>query len=301
MMFERHELRRGTEGYPVSLAESPRPPKVLYVAGDPAAIDCGLAVIGARRATPYGLECARMLAGWAAAQGVTIISGAAHGCDQAAQQAAVDAGGRSIAVLGCGADVDYPPSSRSLLAALRSAGAVVSEVPWGRDPVRHAFPARNRIIAALSRAILVVEAAIPSGTFSTVEHAANAGREVWVVPGSIFAPESRGPNALLSEGAKPITDVSDLAEALRQVHLLGTGASCPSLLVDAADPVLRALIANPMRPDDVARHLALDVVDVARRISRLEAAALVTRYPDGRYGKARRKEVPEARLNTGTR
>jgi DNA processing protein len=282
---ERHELALGEPGYPAGLAMSPRPPKVLYVAGPLEALRQGLAVVGARRATPYGLHAARQFAGWAAAHGVTIVSGAACGCDQSAQQAAVDAGGSSVAVLGCGADVDYPSSSRSLLERLRMHGAVVSELPWGTPPTRGAFPARNRLIAALSQAVLVVEAGLPSGTFSTAEHAAAASRDVWAVPGSIFAPESRGANRLIADGAQAITDVTDLAEALRIVDLLPDGpVTAPDLVIDAADPLLRALIADPMRPDDVARELALDIVEVVRRIGRLEAAGLVSRRADGRYG-----------------
>lgn len=290
--FERHELRLGAPDYPRRLVESPRPPRVLYVAGDPERLVPGLAVIGARRATPYGLRCARMLAGWAAGEGVTIVSGAACGCDQAAQLAAVEAGGSSVAVLGCGADVDYPRSSRELLAHLRSHCAVVSELPWGHDPLRQAFPARNRLIAALSEAVLIVEAGMPSGTFSTAEHAFDAGREVFAVPGSVFAPECRGSNQLLRDGAAAIRDVSDLAQELRACGLLTDAVSPADPAVQAGDPLARALVANPMRPDDVARELALDIIVVLRRISALEAAGLVARYPDGRYGLAKGGDAP---------
>ncbi|HEY3318643.1 MAG TPA: DNA-processing protein DprA [Coriobacteriia bacterium] len=286
--FETHELRLGEEGYPAPLETAMRPPEVLYVAGDPGLLDYGLAVVGARRATPYGITCARRFAGWAAEQGVTIVSGAAHGCDNAAQQAAVDVGGTSIAVLGCGADLDYPPSSSKLLAHLRQHGAVISEVPWGRDPTRYAFPERNRLIAGLSRAVLIVEAALPSGTFSTARHAEDAGRDVWAVPGSVLAPECRGPNRLIAQGATPITDVSELSKALELVGLLAGDRPTPSMIVDTTDPVARALVADPMRPDDVARELDLDIVDVARRIARLESAGVLRRYRDGRYGPAER-------------
>jgi DNA processing protein len=283
--FERTELHRGDEGYPPFLELCPRPPEVLYVAGDPIRLRLGFAVVGARRATPYGLTCARRFAGWAASQGVTIVSGAAYGCDQAAQSAAIEAGGVSVAVLGCGADVDYPRSSSPLLEHLRRDGAVVSELPWGSPPSRWAFPERNRLIAALSAAVLVVEAGLPSGTFSTAEHAADASREVWAVPGSVFAPECRGANRLIAQGSLAITDVSELAAALRGCGLLeGSVPETSSLVVTAEDPLARALVANAMRPDDAARELSLDIVDVMRRIARLEASGIVTRYRDGRYG-----------------
>lgn len=282
--YERHELRLGDEGYPECLAASPRPPELLYVAGDPAALTLGLGVVGSRRATPYGLACATTFAGWAAGHGVTVVSGAAFGCDQAAQRAALDADGATVAVLGCGADVDYPRGASTLLRTLRHGSAVVSELPWETPPLRWAFPERNRIIAALSAAVLVVEAGLPSGTFSTADHALDAGREVFAVPGSVFAPECRGPNRLIRQGATAITDVSELAQGLRTLGLLDHATTTAPLAVDARDPVARALLADPGRPDDVARALGLDIVDAVRRIARLEASGLVRRYPDGRYG-----------------
>lgn len=293
----RAELHLGEDEYPLPLLESPRPPKTLCVAGDVSLLGYGLAIVGARRATPYGLACARLFAGWAAQHGVTIVSGAARGCDQAAQRAAVEAGGRSVAVLGCGADVDYPASASDLLAHLRVHGAVVSELPWGTQPLRRAFPARNRLIAAFARAVLVVEAGLPSGTFSTAEHALDASREVWVVPGSIFAPECRGPNRLLAQGATPITDVSELSAALHAAGLLeDASATVPSLLVDAADPLAHAIVANPMRPDDLAHTLGLDIVDIMRRIAALEAEGFCKRLPDGRYAAIKREAPAERRV-----
>jgi DNA processing protein len=285
--YERHELRPDDPRYPVCLAVSPRPPEVLYVAGDPDALVTGLGVIGARKATPYGLRCAEIFAGWAARRGLTIVSGAAIGCDQAAQRAALAAEGSTVAVLGCGADVDYPSGAARMLAEIRERGAVVSEMPWGAAPARWAFPNRNRIIAALSAAVLVVEAGLPSGTFSTADHALDAGRDVLAVPGSIFAPESRGANRLIRQGASPITDVSDLADALRSCGLLDAASgpeSASPIVIERNDAVARALTANPARPDDLARDLGLDIVDVMRRIARLEAEGAAHRYPDGRYG-----------------
>jgi DNA processing protein len=239
----------------------------------------GLAVIGARRATPYGIKASSMFAGWAAGAGLPVISGAAMGCDQAAHRAALDAQGVTVAVLGCGADLDYPARAASLLSTIRSSGAVVSELPWGTRPRRWTFARRNRIIAGLSRAVLVVEAALPSGTFSTADAALAAGRDVLAVPGSIFASECRGPNRLIRQGATPISDVSDLSLEL------GVTAG-DSLPCDAGppDPILRAVLADPSRPDDIALALGTDVVTVARQLSRLERLGLVARYRDGRYG-----------------
>ncbi len=287
------EWRRDTPGYPDCLSVSPQPPDTLYGIGRADTVRPGLAIVGSRRATPYGLACARVFAMWAAQTGIVVVSGAAAGCDQAAQRAAVAAGGASVAVLGCGADVDYPASASDLLAALRQDGAVVSELPWGTHPARHAFVRRNRLIAALSGAVLVVEAGLPSGTFTTADFALAAGRDVLAVPGSVFADGSRGTNRLIRQGATPITDVSELAEALGPcgAGLLDrtrleprSGTLARSNVAD--EPLVRALLADPMRPDDVARALGRDVVSIVREIGDLESKGIIARYPDGRYGPA---------------
>jgi DNA processing protein len=290
------ELRRGDAGYPSCLEDSLRPPAVLYGYGDLSGLVPGLAVIGARRATPYGLAAAREFAGWASGEGVTIVSGAAVGCDQAAHRAAIDAGGRTVAVMGCGADVDYPRGARDLLATLRRDHAVVAELPWGMQPSRNTFPARNRIISALSSAILVVEAAPRSGTFSTAEAALKSGRDVLIVPGSIYSDTSRGCMRLFGEGATPIIDVTDLGAALHSCDLWDGPAplerlahGVPGGMTPVVRRVLEALLADAMRPDDAARALSLDIVTLARVVSALEAQGLVARYPDGRYGPTGRR------------
>jgi len=274
----RFELRIGDSGYPSLLAETPDPPGVLYGVGNPATLQPGLAVVGARKATPYGLRCAREFATWAAEHGVTIISGAAIGCDSEAQRATIECGGSSVSVLGCGPDIDYPVRSKAILAEMRSRFAVVSELPFGHPPARWAFVRRNRIIAGLARAVLVVEAGLPSGTFSTADAALDGGRDVLAVPGSIFSAESRGSNRLIRQGAQIITDVSELAQALGLEGMEAQASSGPP------DESLRTLTAEPMRPDDFARRLGLDIVCAARTLGALEARGLVKRYPDGRYG-----------------
>ncbi|TLM77466.1 MAG: DNA-processing protein DprA, partial [Actinobacteria bacterium] len=155
---QRWELALGEGGYPEQLLHLNCPPRRLYGIGDPTALEPGLGVVGARRATPYGIHCAREFAGWAAAAGIVVVSGAAIGCDLEAHRAALDADGITVAVLGCGADVDYPSSAANTLARIRRTGAVVSEMPWGSPAHRRAFVPRNRIIAGLSAALLVVEA-----------------------------------------------------------------------------------------------------------------------------------------------
>ena len=284
---ERFELPLGDAGYPALLAESPDPPSRLYGLGDPSLLVPGLAVIGARKATPYGLQAAQLFAGWAARAGYTIVSGGAIGCDQAAHRAALEAGSATVAVLGCGADVVYPSNAAELLVEIARTGVVVSEQPWGTPPQRWTFRTRNRIIAGLAGALLVLESGLPSGTFSTADYALAAGRDVLVVPGSIFAPECRGANRLLHQGATPICDVSELSDAL--VGVLPPPTTSPEAWTLGAnatndDPVLAALRTHHWRPDDLARTLTLDIVTVARRIGALEGAGLVVRFPDGRYG-----------------
>jgi DNA processing protein len=283
----RFEIGVGDSGYPEALRAIEDPPPVIRGIGDPAALRVGLAVVGARRATPYGLAAARLFAGWAAEAGYPIVSGAALGCDQAAHRAALAAEGITVAVLGTGADMVYPSGCASLLAAIARRGAVISELDWGHPPAKWTFRARNRIIAGLSAALLVLEANCPSGTFLTADYALASGREVLVVPGSIFAPECRGPNRLLRQGATPVCEVSDLAGILSE--LIGppsTRPDRPSSLCGSPskDAVLSALRTNPARPDDLARSLGLDIVTVARRVGALEASGLVRKYRDGRYG-----------------
>jgi DNA processing protein len=281
------ELSLGDPGYPALLAATDEPPATLRGFGDPQALGPGLAVVGARKATPYGLAAAKLFAGWAVSAGYTIVSGAAVGCDQAAHTSALAAGGVTVAVLGSGADVAYPRASGSLLHAIARTGCVVSELDWGHAPAKWTFRARNRIIAGLSAALLVLEAGCPSGTFITADRALDAGREVLVVPGSIFAPECRGPNRLLRQGATPVCEVAELADILAVVlgqarDIADSSAELYGLASD--DAVLSALRANPMRPDDVARTLGLDIVTAARRVGALEGLGVVRKYPDGRYG-----------------
>lgn len=277
--MHRYELGIDSDWYPDLLRQIGDPPKVLYCMGDPAHLRPGLAVIGARKATPYGLGATRMLAGWAASRGETIISGAAIGCDQEAHRSALAAQGSTVAVMGCGANVDYPSGAAELLGRIREVGAVVSEVPWGTKPQRWLFPRRNRLIAGLCRALLVVEASLPSGTFNTADFALDYDRTVLAVPGSIFAPECRGANRLLSQGATPVTDVTELGFALG----IDVAEQLP-LTCDPDHPLLAALLSNPMRPDDAARELAMHIVEVSRLLGRYESAGLLSRYPDGRYG-----------------
>ncbi len=212
---ERFELALEDSLFPKALKSIPHPPARLYGVGRPGALAEGLAVVGARRATPYGRGCAKRFAAAAAERGVAIISGGARGCDAVAHEAALAAGAPTVAFLGGGCNQLYPAENAGLFQRIVAAGgAVVSEHEWDFPPQPHTFRARNRLIAGLSRATLIVEAGLPSGTFSTADEALLAGREVWVVPGAITSAASKGANRLLYQGALPIVDDEAFADAL---------------------------------------------------------------------------------------
>src|SRR5881392_311792 len=196
------ELYPGDPNYPALLGAIPSPP-TLYVRGAVTVDDAlALAIVGARDATPYGVEVAERLAGELGARGVTIVSGLARGIDAAAHRAALDAGGRTLAVLGCGIDVVYPPENARLADAVAARGALVTQFPPGTAPLPYHFPTRNRTLAALALGVVVVEAAERSGSLSTAGFAADLGREVFAVPGKITSPTSAGVHKLLRDGAR---------------------------------------------------------------------------------------------------
>lgn len=289
----RHELVLGGEGFPEALANIPDPPKKLFVLGDVGALEEGLAVIGARKATPYGLSCASIFARMAAERGVVIISGGALGCDSAAHRAALDAHGRTVVFLGGGCDRLYPRRNVPLFQEIvDKGGALVSELEWTQPPLPYTFRKRNRLIAGLAKATLIVEAGVPSGTFSTADDALAANREVLAVPGSIASPASRGANHLICQGATPIVDKQTFEDAL--FSLFGCLRSQDSSEVKTSkDPIFEALRANPMSPEELlnagcGRKRGYDDASwIAIRLVELQQDGLITRYPDGRYGVAR--------------
>ncbi|MDH3391297.1 MAG: DNA-processing protein DprA [Desulfobulbaceae bacterium] len=199
--------------YPALLKNIHDPPVVLYVLGAPELLNCrGLGIVGSRAATHYGKDIAQQMAGSLSRQGFTIISGLALGIDTAAHNGALAAEGKTIAVLGCGLDIVYPPSNHNLYKRIASAGAVVSEYPLGTKPDSFRFPARNRIISGLSLGIVVVEAANRSGSLITASHALEQGREVFAVPGRIDSVKSAGTHTLLQQGAKLVHSINDIVE-----------------------------------------------------------------------------------------
>ncbi len=208
------ELYPGDPNYPALLGAIPSPP-TLYVRGAVTVDDAlALAIVGARDATPYGVEVAERLAGELGARGVTIVSGLARGIDAAAHRGALDAGGRTLAVLGCGIDVVYPPENRALARTIEAQGALVSQFARGAPALAGHFPARNRTLAGLSLGVVVVEAAERSGALITAGFAGDLGREVFAVPGRITSAMSAGTNRLIQDGAKLITCWQDVVSEL---------------------------------------------------------------------------------------
>ncbi len=266
-------VTRADGDYPPALLTLFDPPAVLFVRGrlpDPAATL--LAVVGSRHATPYGLECTRGLCVPAARAGVGVVSGLAYGIDAAAHEAALEAGGYTLAVLGGGADEEsvYPTAHRALASRIVGAGgAVLSEYLPGTASLKPHFPVRNRIIAGLCRATLVVEATEQSGSLITAKAALDAGRDVFAVPGPIASPLSSGPHALLKNGALCATSAADILEALA---LEPSAVSAPAYEpLDAEEArVWRALSASPRHVDELVDATGLPAPRVSSLLSRLE-------------------------------
>ena len=289
---------RCADGYPPALNDLADPPAVLHVAGDPAALagDDTAGVVGARQATPYGLNVARELGRGVSAAGVTVVSGLALGVDSAAHEGALasalagspDPRPPVIAVLAGGADTPYPASKRRLYAAVRSHGAVVSEMPPGFGIWRWAFVARNRIIAALSRVLVVVEAAERSGSLTTADLAGEIGRTVAAVPGRVTNRLAAGTNSLLRDGAALVRGPSDVLDLLSGV----SGRTYPPPDLAAQDTDLPDLLAALLRGVGEGRgtlaELAAgtDARTVLAGLGELEARGLVRRGFGGRYERA---------------
>lgn len=280
---------RCSDAYPVRLRDLLDPPAVVHVAGDPAVLEDAdaVAVVGARRASPYGLEVARGLGRELSAAGVPVVSGMALGVDSAAHTGALAAPGRTVTVLAGGADVPYPASKRRLYAELLARGAVLSELPPGFGAFRWCFPARNRLIAALARVTVVVEAAERSGSLITADFAADLGRPVAAVPGQVTSGLAAGSNGLLQAGAALVTGGADVLDLL---FAEGGGAArprpAPAAAAEPLEPRLRSLLDAVERGGGSLGALA-GTPEAARAalsdLTELELRGLVRREFGGRY------------------
>ena len=305
---EREALRRigvsivpiGSSLYPARLAAISSPPPVLYCRGDPGVLDRPqIAIVGSRAATRGGRERARTIAGELAQCGLVVTSGLARGIDAAAHRGALDAGGRSVAVLATGPDRIYPRSNAGLARELVEAGAVVTERAPETPPLPANFPRRNRLISGLSLGVLVVEASLRSGSLITARLAADEGREVFAVPGSVDSPLSRGCHSLIRDGAKLVESVADVLDEIVHLCALRMPQAVPKLEMadgsggtsgDLAAPernVLDAVGHDPVTLDRLVDDTGLPVGRLAALLLALEVDGRIEALPGSRYVRVR--------------
>jgi DNA processing protein len=287
-------ISRGDVRYPTALAAIHDPPDILWVQGQVDALSApSVAIVGSRAASPYALEVARRLGGDLARRNVTVVSGMARGVDSAAHLGALDGGGSTVAVFGCGVDVIYPREHATLARRICERGALVSEFSQGMPPLSHNFPRRNRIISGLSLAVVVVEAAEGSGSLITADFALEQGRAVLAVPGNVLGGRNVGAHALLRDGAKLVECADDILEELPLgVRDLGSGirdsrfAQNESKKADSAsqDPVLRCMtLGEAYDLDDLAHRSGMDRVRLLPRLVELELGGALRRVDGGRF------------------
>lgn len=281
---DRHLLTLADERYPPSLRDMHDPPPVLYVVGDPAHLHAPMvAIVGARHATPGGSGLARDFAQALAAQGWTIASGLALGIDGDAHQGALLAeGGTTVAVIGTGADLVYPARHRALAHEIAARGCLVSELPLGTPARPHHFPRRNRLVAALSQGVLVVEAAVHSGSLITARLAADMGREVFAIPGSVHSPLARGCHALIRQGAKLVETAADVVEELGAPRPIATTPPTASAR-PAPDDLLDAMGFDPLDFDQIQARADRPAAHVLARLLALELDGCIARLPGNRF------------------
>jgi DNA processing protein len=263
--------------YPQRLKEIDQPPPVLFLHGELQPEDAwSVAVVGTRRITPYGRQVAEEIAVTLARNGVTVVSGLARGVDAVAHQAALNAGGRSLAVLGSGVDRIYPPEHRRLAEQIISQGALMSDYPPGTPPDASNFPPRNRLISGLSIAVVVVEAGKTSGALITAAFAADQGRDVFAVPGNINAPHSQGTNRLIRDGARPLLDPQEILETLELTMITEQRAARVILPTDAVEARLfETLSREPLHIDEIRARTDLPIEKVTAALAMMELKGMV--------------------------
>ena len=265
------------ETYPQRLKEIEQPPPVLYIRGDYLPDDLfAVAIVGTRRVTPYGRQITEELATYLAAHGITIISGLARGVDALAHQTVLKAGGRTIGVLGSGVDKIYPPEHRALAEKMMGSGAILSDYAPGTPPDASNFPPRNRIISGLSLAVVVIEAGETSGALITAEFAAEQGREVFAVPGSILAPQSKGTNKLIQNGALPLLSVNDLMQVLDLTRMGEHKAARKIIPGDETEARLMSVLSEEaLHIDEIRKQSELPIEKVSATLALMELKGMV--------------------------
>jgi|LSQX01.1.fsa_nt_gb DNA processing protein len=285
-----HTVPWASEEYPQLLAEAEGAPPLLFVQGSLLPADRqAVAIVGTRKCTSYGRQVARRIAGDLARRGFTIVSGMADGIDGEAHVGALEAGGRTVAIMASGPDITYPRSHRELRQRIAVQGAVVTEYALGTEPLRQRFPARNRIISGMSLGVVVVEAPIASGAMITARHAAEQGRDVFAVPGSVDSPTSHGCHALIKDGVRLVETAEDIVEGLNiMLEAVPTRSSTtrelPTLSSDEA-AVLGVLSFEPKIVDQIAESAKSPVAAVNAVLMMLEMKGLVRRFPGNAYVK----------------
>lgn len=275
------------EHYPDLLHEIAQPPWVLYVKGDVSLINsAALAIVGTRRPSHYGTSVARKLAYRLAKHGWTIVSGMAIGIDSEAHRGALEAEGRTVAVLGSGVDVVYPKSNAPLYRELIRSGAVVSEFPPGTQPHPGFFPQRNRIISGLSRGSIIVEAEEKSGSLITADASMEQNRDVFAIPGPITSPKSIGPHRLIQQGAKCITTLEDILEEYpdmrEQTIEIAQTEDSVQLTIDEAT-VLEHLETEPVHLDRLCERTSLSLAELHPILLQLQVKRLIKQLPGSQF------------------
>jgi len=265
------------ETYPRRLKEINQPPPVLYLRGDLLPQDeLAVAVVGTRRVSGYGRQVTEEIADLLGRKGVTVVSGLARGVDGIAHHAALQADGRTIAVMGCGVDQIYPPEHRQLAAQVMAHGALISDYPPGTPPDSINFPPRNRIISGLAIATVIVEAGETSGALITATFAAEQGREVFAVPGNIYALQSKGTNRLIQQGARPLLDVGEILEVLDMNQVLQQQTARSVLPADALEAcILQVLGPEPLHVDEIWLQSGLPIDKVSATLAIMELKGMV--------------------------
>jgi len=265
------------ENYPRRLKDIDQPPPVLYLRGDLTPGDeWAVAIVGTRRITSYGRQVTEEVASTLARNGVTVVSGLARGVDAVAHQAALNAGGRTLAVLGNGVDRIYPPENRRLAEQIISQGALISDYPLGTPPAGTNFPPRNRIISGLALAVVVVEAGLDSGALITSTFAAEQGRDVFAVPGSILAHQSKGTNRLIQDGAHPLLDPQEILEVLNLTMVTEHRSARLVLPTDSTEAqLLQILSSEPLHVDDIHAKTDMPIEKVSATLAMMELKGMV--------------------------
>ncbi|MES2106192.1 MAG: DNA-processing protein DprA [Pseudomonadota bacterium] len=278
-------LTLGDAAYPQSLLNIPDPPIILYVKGRAALLEASaMAVVGSRNATAQGVDNAEKFSESLSRAGWTIVSGLAAGIDAAAHQGGLRGPGSTIAVIGTGADIVYPARNRGLAHLIADGGCIVSEYPLGMPAIAANFPRRNRIISGLAKGVLVVEAAAQSGSLITARMAAEQGREVFAIPGSIHSPLAKGCHLLIKQGAKLVESAQDILDELLIGPARPVGkVTAPALPANADDPLLSLMGYDPVHIETLALRSGLDMAALNAQLLNLELDGAIEQLPGANY------------------